>query len=1078
NLATRSQRLPPQRFKSVTEQSDEFGSSDDVYSHTLATVPSADGSLTADLPPTPPPRLRSFGADGAGTAASGGVDFDEDYSPTSSANEPLRSLDLSVIVRVNSGKCLLHPRPAAANVRPGQQHVKPSVLSATASCVSDCGEEAIGAFGGLENPQQDREELLARYKKYRSYPGQVTEITEFVIPALDVDCRYVSDADSSTRRRKDNVYASIVLQSLSREMLVRPTLLDYLEQSLEPLPTFFTDVFPDDTGSDDKSTVLTAAGDREDSFRFDVVVAIRVEPSTVRFSCTSVECSILLPEVDLEGPNPTTSGGGLLASSSPHRPQSPQPGLSGSGTSLASRTLSESSGLRMTGCLRGFSVYVYRINVLQRDRERSSFDPAKHGADSPLQLIVRDICVDLSRSREAAVTVDRSGVSRLHNKITLSALCSLSDAKFEHNVVMLSDILEFPKSWYRRALVRRLFLGEESKPQVSSAAPAAKSTWETLVLFSMSVDTVQVRLSLLKTLGTVVWETRDLRTHGRLLMDSNESPQLQSNDWKMAVTIGRSQLSTTQITSSIQVATFLQNLHAWCHVLEPRGSAPKHSFGVQLSALELNLQFLGLHILFAQLSGLDASFRDQWIVRDSTDDHVGTQRPLSVSVSGHLVWDQMHLLMNQYTSSHLVSTFDKLHNFYATSFKKPFVELNDEFKFTIEELPGKRNSQSKAEHGVHHRHWQLPTIVLQNAKLRMAPKPNSDHPNLYGELKMHGRHSALALFQGDFSARRWGVFMLRDLQLSFESEARHKFDLEDSRLDLRQLDLCINQQLKCSLGGDIRQDRSQKILAVIACISNQNNKHPSLTNAVARQWFQYSIGCVCSEDMQAFPKLEYINPPELAGRAPASFPVTPEYIFRLPQLQIVLITDHDQTYAVPRLDGDRPVVQCTFIGSSTGNIIYSNNSQHLLFLRDLILDSIGETRSARSAKESDEGASAAAADATSTQSPLLRDFRAFQTRQFDSTFRIRTQETSSSNIVVLDYILNNIGIKHFKETIPKWIQRGLMDNLDSVLAGLMHKSIDYMTEGGCQEDEEELLGSAAASSVATSSLATAVVKSK
>jgi hypothetical protein len=46
----------------------------------------------------------------------------------------------------------------------------------------------------------------------------------------------------------------------------------------------------------------------------------------------------------------------------------------------------------------------------------------------------------------------------------------------------------------------------------------------------------------------------------------------------------------------------------------------------------------------------------------------------------------------------------------------------------------------------------------------------------------------------------------------------------------------------------------------------------------------------------------------------------------------------------------------------------------------------------------------------------------------------------------IDYILNKLGFKHARTTIPKWLQRGFMDPLDKVEALLMDQLLIMVNE--------------------------------
>lgn len=54
--------------------------------------------------------------------------------------------------------------------------------------------------------------------------------------------------------------------------------------------------------------------------------------------------------------------------------------------------------------------------------------------------------------------------------------------------------------------------------------------------------------------------------------------------------------------------------------------------------------------------------------------------------------------------------------------------------------------------------------------------------------------------------------------------------------------------------------------------------------------------------------------------------------------------------------------------------------------------------------------------------------------------------------VGVDYILQKLGFHHARTTIPKWLQRGVMDPLDKVLSVLIKKL------GTALQDEKEKKG--------------------
>ena len=54
--------------------------------------------------------------------------------------------------------------------------------------------------------------------------------------------------------------------------------------------------------------------------------------------------------------------------------------------------------------------------------------------------------------------------------VRFSTVIDIGSASFKYDMRRLSEILAFPKAWYRRTLVRRLFLGEFKTTSFHSAA--------------------------------------------------------------------------------------------------------------------------------------------------------------------------------------------------------------------------------------------------------------------------------------------------------------------------------------------------------------------------------------------------------------------------------------------------------------------------------------------------------------------------------------------------------------------------------------------------------------------------------
>ncbi|GIY37755.1 transmembrane protein KIAA1109 [Caerostris extrusa] len=130
----------------------------------------------------------------------------------------------------------------------------------------------------------------------------------------------------------------------------------------------------------------------------------------------------------------------------------------------------------MTGCLADFSLYIFHPYGGAKKKAGGT----KEGETSPLStserkdslsLQVEFVKVNISRSRKINLShVDPvASIQKLGKSfdsggalIRFSAICDIGSASFKYDMRRLTEILAFPKAWYRRSIARRMFLGDQS----------------------------------------------------------------------------------------------------------------------------------------------------------------------------------------------------------------------------------------------------------------------------------------------------------------------------------------------------------------------------------------------------------------------------------------------------------------------------------------------------------------------------------------------------------------------------------------------------------------------------------------
>nr|CAD7257563.1 unnamed protein product [Timema shepardi] len=389
-----------------------------------------------------------------------------------------------------------------------------------------------------------------------------------------VPCEPLTQGLSQAKKsstKKASLFAWMTLQSIPEETIISPHILEFLEQTLEPIPSTLQQAknsFPS-TGPvntmfniDQDSSWVSAANTGNyvyASFPVDVIVYFHMQPSTFRFSClpvSRVECMLQLPSLDLVFSSKRAEE---ELNSEFSEWKNTQPFRSTSQDLPASRFDMPSSavgGLSVTGCLADFSVYIfhpygggkktgkyYKLVLIWNSTAQAGVKHTsgedKVGVDEkvflsliydlprwrklanvlvvlsstaedgeievrisvghrpfwgkPMRVSDRDTCLKeaqwspladserkdslsvnvefvkfhLSRSRKLNFHSDQqTGIKVVKSPdhgqavIRFSTIIDIGSASFKYDMRRLTEILAFPKAWYRRSIVRRLFLGD------------------------------------------------------------------------------------------------------------------------------------------------------------------------------------------------------------------------------------------------------------------------------------------------------------------------------------------------------------------------------------------------------------------------------------------------------------------------------------------------------------------------------------------------------------------------------------------------------------------------------------------
>nr|XP_033335326.1 transmembrane protein KIAA1109 homolog isoform X11 [Megalopta genalis] len=430
------------------------------------------------------------------------------YITAQKPQDPNIDFELDVKVLINSGQCVLHTKD------PGKED--------EIKIMSRMKKERSCSGGTFEfqpsSPSSSRKHLSSKEKssttstsrlRYLQHPNvPLVDLTIFHIPGLDVKVHYESktlpEESMSPRVSSDNamlnptpsasafrksstkkasLFAWMTLQSIPEETIISPHILEFLEQTLEPIPCKAN--FPSNaqtnpvyTSENTESTswAATAASSSNyvyASFPVDVIVYFHMQPSTFRFSClpvSRVECMLQLPSLDIVFSSKRAEE--ELIEFREYK----TPGTQSTGKESSSAI----GGLSVTGCLADFSIYIFHPygGGKKTGLKEAQWSPLSDSErKDSLSINVEFVKFHIARSRKLNFQSEQSKkmLDTSRAVIRFSTIVDFGSASFKYDMRRLSEILAFPKAWYRRSIMRRLFLGDLSSGTAYSEGDGSPS---------------------------------------------------------------------------------------------------------------------------------------------------------------------------------------------------------------------------------------------------------------------------------------------------------------------------------------------------------------------------------------------------------------------------------------------------------------------------------------------------------------------------------------------------------------------------------------------------------------------------
>ncbi|CAI5438694.1 unnamed protein product [Caenorhabditis angaria] len=991
------------------------------------------------------------------------------------------NFNLDVKVNITSGTCTLRTSKKEGNVQmnfPGQigetlkrlnqgtRDIKamfePPTLTTTSFSIPSVEIKAYHVSDPAESATQKFGKSLEKKNKL---PTDMAKDAEKLTEDLKSKSRYGNQKETKKKKKVDErrgcFYMFIGLASMPTETVVTPHLATYLEQVLEPLPP--SAVFRSENvgNSQNVSTVVQKEDANNDvhnivaidtaALPIDFVLYLDVQSSTIRFdgkqqtsrNQAQADCLLTLPRLTLE---------------------------------LTTKRSNDNAdnyvgGIYISGQFKDFMLKIF--NPLEPELESSR----------ALQLSLDLLSFVISRNKNSSSEPD--------NRVRFVFTSQIGKASFDYNFRRLGELIQFPKPWYRAAIARRVFFGDQSaprqkegsdmtattrsrfdsdkrKPALSSVSNESSSgshqrkPWTAMVLAAIQWNEIEVNTFMSNTMGWVSWNA----TKGLLWGDAKLNSALE-RDVTVTFVLGSSELSGRD--GAVGGVLKLNNLKiSGAHSLSSNTKKPPvNKAKLKLDWITANIVWMSRRILIAKWTNPAFSISDYHIgIKEGMDKIVLSEVGMNVESS----WDDIQMVITKTTVDDIEAVVTKIIQFFEEQLKNSRILLgNFNPNTNAKKIPNPTiETRKPATH-----FWEkvIDYISEMQVNEQLLPLMERDGTKVGGHVSLKANGISLVLMKGDMNADTWAVFHLRDAFISFDPIAHMDFLDHQTK---QKIGILLKQTFSIQLGSK-KENRTENLANVCRVQTRFNEaRHLTKTDDILEYFIgdvmktlglhhnmqkqmkenvdEEQIGLNGGADTQSTTSIATYPSVTSFGRFRNSSPNktkgsvnTPKSnhnvleLFQFPGLEARMTTeqlngldDGDHYESAFRLPLE---VFTTFVTDFYSEVaIETNFNAQVSFLPELLKSYLKDTPNTQTSSSLSSPAVTCSSKESFGSDTPLKDPRVYICREWRVEPRVRFIDRIKWTPPVVDEILKKLQIFDHRNTIPKVIQRAVLDPLDATLA--------------------------------------------
>ncbi|VIO89935.1 Uncharacterized protein BM_BM1560 [Brugia malayi] len=635
-----------------------------------------------------------------------------------------------------------------------------------------------------------------------------------------------------------------------------------------------------------------------------------------------------------------------------------------------------------------------------------------------------------------ALTLDNFtvGISRtsifLHDNSHLKIACTIDigQATFTYDMRKLSQLIAFPGPWYRRRIAQRFLLKHEqlSKTQsIGTGRSFSKRTRKMMdkLMLEASInihwDSFKAKIQMSSAMGDTNWLIDKIST--KIIFCLQPFVERRLNIY-FGVSFLEQEAKGGAISGSLQLANAAINF-SWISLCnQPTSFSSKINF----NELKIQIIWMGRVVIVVLIDQSSLLLNDDWKLYNDQDEKI---KEAMIMLNSILKYSKLQAIITKATFNSIDSVIQKLSVFFKEQVEDSRVLHN----LANKTLAGTIKNVIKLSQIFH---WAkiLDLVTDMQMRSKTFPMPNASNGRtiICGQLISIGQQASLVLMEGEITANRWALFYLNQPTLIFSSAAQYTF------LDEKQ-----------TIGIDL----SEKLLLKLNDATKENQIYDNnWTSVICKVERHKDQTCPKYATIQECLTLCIDEPlAQLFSLTQNSikFQSMVLELFELPAMDSIFTSNQKVPIHLEKLKDIKTEVLCSLICDFHHALgVQTDLSTQINFLPELLRSYLIEQD--KDVKK--EIGKLPMEEKLGKGETEKTDKRQYICKQWKVDPKIRFIDKVKWDPPVIDEILRKLQIFDHRNTIPKVVQRHILDHCDMFLSKILLAIVKVAKEASVKSD--------------------------